>query len=88
LTYGSSSERAKHLPRYYGRTARTARRGSLTPTKPPTEGLHRYGRPSVRRVARSETGHSAGRTGAACRRPSAGLCWGKWFRCDSWWQLL
>ena len=51
-----SERTAWHLPRS---SSRTARRGSLTPPKPPTEGLHRYGRPSVGRVARSETGHSA-----------------------------
>jgi hypothetical protein len=35
-----------------------ARRGSPTLPKPPTEGLPRSWRPSVGRVARSETGHS------------------------------
>jgi integrase len=36
-----------------------ARRGALTPPKPPTRGLPRSWRHSVGRVARSETGHSA-----------------------------
>jgi hypothetical protein len=53
--YYNTTNRSGPRPKW---GAARARRGSPTPPKPLTKGLPRDWRPSVGRVARSETGHS------------------------------